>query len=130
MKKCKACGLEKDESEFYVKDKGTGKLYANCIPCQKAYSNRKAKQNPDLQKVRAWKKQGIKLTIEEYEDMKKSQFDSCLICNEIKPLVVDHCHETGEVRGLLCSNCNLLIGHASDKTDILKSAIKYLENSK
>ncbi len=43
---------------------------------------------------------------------------------------IDHDHKTGTVRGLLCRQCNLLIGHANDKTDILKTAIAYLQKSR
>lgn len=41
-------------------------------------------------------------------------------------LYIDHCHLTGALRGLLCHNCNLVIGHAKDSTPILYKAIKYL----
>jgi hypothetical protein len=55
----------------------------------------------------------------------------CAICqrhqSEFKiSLAVDHCHETGTVRGLLCYPCNTLLGYAKDSTKILSSAINYL----
>lgn len=51
------------------------------------------------------------LTIEEVEKMKLSQNNCCAICNkeEIK-LVVDHNHESGKVRGMLCHHCNISLG--------------------
>ena len=39
----------------------------------------------------------------------------------------DHCHRTGRVRGILCRECNLLLGHARDDTNVLKAAIDYLD---
>lgn len=42
--------------------------------------------------------------------------------------MVDHSHKTGSVRGLLCYNCNTLIGHAMDSPEILKRAIQYLQS--
>ncbi len=56
----------------------------------------------------------------------------CAICGkheyELKSgLVIDHDHHTKKVRGLLCYNCNMLLGHAWDSTIILKRAIKYLD---
>ena len=41
---------------------------------------------------------------------------------------VDHCHTTGEVRGILCGHCNSMLGHAFDNVATLKRAIKYLED--
>lgn len=42
---------------------------------------------------------------------------------------IDHCHETGKVRGVICSGCNLALGHAKDNVEILKSMIVYLQKS-
>lgn len=39
---------------------------------------------------------------------------------------VDHCHESGAVRGLLCRSCNTLLGQAKDNTTILQAACNYL----
>ena len=44
-------------------------------------------------------------------------------------LVVDHCHATGTVRGLLCHNCNRALGLLHDNTEVLLNAIKYLEGA-
>ena len=49
------------------------------------------------------------------------------LINEKNALTVDHNHVTGQIRGLLCTNCNLGIGNFKDKTELLKNAIKYLE---
>lgn len=70
------------------------------------------------------------LTTEEYEELLASQGGVCLVCGRGpdagKPLFVDHCHSTGNVRGLLCSNCNTLIGYASDDPVVLRNAVAYL----
>ena len=42
-------------------------------------------------------------------------------------LYIDHCHSNGHLRGLLCHNCNLIIGHAKDNIETLHKAIKYLK---
>ena len=54
------------------------------------------------------------------------QLGQCAICRKVKELVVDHCHERKEPRGMLCRACNLLIGYAHDNTYILGRAINYL----
>jgi len=76
-----------------------------------------------------------------YDQMRILQDDCCKICgkheiicrngrNIYYGLNIDHCHETGKVRGLLCNSCNLIIGHAKDCQDILHNAINYLQNTK
>ena len=42
---------------------------------------------------------------------------------------IDHSHETGKVRGLLCHNCNMLLGHSKDNINTLENAIMYLNKS-
>ncbi len=69
------------------------------------------------------------LSIAEYDAMSERQQNKCAICKEETKLVVDHCHATGKVRGLLCDECNRAIGLLKDSADNFKSAISYLEVS-
>jgi len=69
------------------------------------------------------------ITLKEKKTMWKEQNKKCLICFkdiDFKEAVVDHDHETGEIRGILCNNCNAMIGFAADDTGVLESAINYL----
>lgn len=73
------------------------------------------------------------LSQSDYDNLYRSQNGNCAICgksgenqSEKTFLVVDHDHETGKVRGLLCAHCNSMLGHAYDSKDILAAAIKYL----
>lgn len=71
------------------------------------------------------------ITLEEYNQMLEKQNYSCAICgihqNECdRKLAVDHDHETGEVRGLLCINCNKGLGHFMDCQEYLEIGIMYL----
>ena len=68
------------------------------------------------------------ITLEDFENMRTSQDNSCGICEVIfkGTPYVDHCHSTGKVRGLLCSNCNTGLGMFEDDVDRLREAIRYL----
>lgn len=70
------------------------------------------------------------LTIEELEQLKTAQEGLCKICKRAVPLVVDHCHQTGKIRGLLCRLCNLGLGGFGDNVEALAEAILYLQASK
>ena len=78
------------------------------------------------------KKYGI--TDVQYEMMYRRQGGCCDICKQPylggKRLCVDHNHETGRVRGLLCSSCNLIVGHSKEDFRILESAKDYLDKWK
>ena len=78
------------------------------------------------------------MTWETYNVMLAAQNGVCDICKGTetyqpktyqgpKALSVDHNHKNGQIRGLLCSNCNYLIGHCKEDADILMAAAKYLE---
>jgi len=80
---------------------------------------------------RAYKlKYSYGISEEDYDAMLSYQNGVCAICDGVNPsgrrLAVDHCHTTGKVRGLLCSKCNTLLGHAGDDVDILTKSISYL----
>lgn len=67
------------------------------------------------------------LSIEEYAKMEHAQQRTCAICKEYKDssLVVDHCHNSGKVRGLLCNTCNVGLGMLNNKFK-LNNAATYL----
>lgn len=73
------------------------------------------------------------LTLEQYDAMFEAQHGACAICGysdtsdpKFFPMV-DHCHVTGRVRGLLCSNCNHALGKFKDSPERLRKAAEYLE---
>lgn len=76
---------------------------------------------------RAWNLKALyNLTIEQFEKMSLQQNHCCKICLLSKKLVVDHCHITGKVRGLLCSRCNSGLGYFQDEANLMKRAGLYL----
>lgn len=95
MKRCNDCGELKSLEKFYIKRKGR-KIYRQsvCKSC-KSSSQRKRLYN---------------LSNEEYETLLEKQNRLCAICKSEEQLHIDHNHETGNVRGLLCGNCNRKLG--------------------
>ncbi len=82
-------------------------------------------------RFKLWSKYG--LTTEQYRTLLDKQEGTCAICSQDAParaLHVDHDHETGEVRGLLCNNCNRGLGLLKDDVVVLRSAITYLEGAR
>ena len=69
------------------------------------------------------------ITLDDYEEMLEAQCNGCAICGQLpsgRRLIVDHDHETGIVRGLLCFNCNVMLGNARDDPVILEIGAAYL----
>lgn len=70
------------------------------------------------------------ITVEQYDALYQTQDGLCKICGKPcatgKALAVDHDHETGVVRGLLCTKCNVALGQFGDDINLLASAIVYL----
>lgn len=125
---------------------GTASSYVEygcrCEVCVKAKGERYAAwiSNPKVlnrQKERGWKNYGIKtMTYVEFCRMFDEQHGQCLICmkhmkkyskNRSEVANVDHDHETGKIRGLLCSMCNIMIGLGGTSL-VLRSAAKYLND--
>lgn len=67
------------------------------------------------------------LTVEEWTSLYQRQNGLCPICNEVlHDVVVDHCHTTGKVRGLLCRRCNAGLGNFDDCANTMLRAYQYL----
>jgi len=97
------------------------------------YQRRYRANNPDKVKAMSRKTHIMRkfgMTIEEYEYMFLVQDGVCAICKNPcetgMNLAVDHNHETGKIRGLLCKNCNTAIGLLKENTDTMIKAIDYL----
>ncbi len=70
------------------------------------------------------------ITLEQYADMWDRQGGLCGVCRlNRKKMVVDHDHDTGKVRGILCQRCNVSIGGLGDNVDGVMRAVRYLSGS-
>lgn len=143
--KCTKCGEEKPITDFAPRKNRAKGYKSSCKACDKAYAaewkRRKYASDPAYrQKVKesnasareirdpnyhTWNTYGI--TRDQYIDMMLEQDNCCGICE--KPMLkrnVDHDHNDGRVRGLLCTPCNTGLGKLGDSIDGLKRAIAYL----
>ena len=148
-KLCPHCKVRKPGTSFYKSRTKKGGLQSWCSDCQKEarkcarvrkrdteYQRRWRKANPDKRDDYAWagnikSKYGLSRT--DYSFLLENQNGKCKICGRTEKeagarrLGVDHCHITGQVRGLLCSRCNRGLGAFEDNSCLLQAAMEYLE---
>jgi hypothetical protein len=91
---------------------------------------------------RSWKRNSklrirFGITLHDYERLLQEQGGVCAICRRApadntkqRALAVDHCHQTGTIRGLLCGPCNLALGLFQDKAEFLVMAAEYLDRER
>lgn len=103
-----------------------------CEPCVMGVRERARKYHENYKERIAAKRllREYGITQADYDRMLDEQGGVCLICAgtrpDGKPLYVDHCHTSGAVRGLLCTQCNTGLGMFSDDPDRLLAAAAYL----
>lgn len=110
MKRCKGCRQYKPVNEFHLSLRGILGRVSKCKRCL-----------ADAHRLRRYG-----LTPEQYDEMYAELEEKCPLCLRWHPaLAVDHDHDTGEVRGLLCVGCNRALGYLENRT-WRKRAIAYL----
>jgi hypothetical protein len=121
LRKCSCCGELKPISDYHGKSTPSSRC-RNCISA----SFLRYKYN---------------ISLSDFMALKEAQGGKCKICEctleidegsslRTSKVAVDHCHQTGTVRGLLCSKCNQGLGFFRDSADLLRLAAAYLENTK
>ena len=141
MRVCKTCGVEKPVSEYHKRWGYKDGIRPHCMECRQAQERESFHRNKykrpysyEYDKDKKLKK-SYGISYAEYVRMLEAQNGMCAICGtddtgKRKAFHVDHCHETGEVRGLLCGNCNSGIGNLRDDVGLLQRAIEYLTGFK
>jgi hypothetical protein len=120
------------------KKKRSGELDLYCAKADSDQRDRRRKACKMYQKRAEFKDQHKRYTLrsrydlshEEFERMFSDQGGRCKICRREARLCVDHCHESGKVRGLLCSGCNRGLGFFRDDSKALSNAVQYLADAK
>ena len=120
----------------YFKDKACktcGNTFTPTNPCNIYCS-------PQCKGKNSYYKRQYGITDAELAQMKQEQDNKCFLCGSegflmdknkhVEKLAVDHCHETGKVRKLLCHNCNRALGLFKDNPDVIRKAADYVEEYK
>jgi hypothetical protein len=144
-KRCCRCKTVKPLSAFYRETRSLDGHTRACKPCSWAYQQNWRNRNPGVGAIasRRWRnnnrarsydhilKVHYGLPLGSYDEMYALQDGRCAICKKPhigeKRMNVDHCHDSGQVRGLLCRPCNLALGHFGHDIRILHAAIRYLD---
>lgn len=144
MRVCATCNVEMlaNEDNFY-RTSGN-KLQKSCKSCVIKRSRDNKQTESGMQSRRKYNrsaalKRRYGITVEEYDAMYEEQHGVCLVCSKpstkldgygnIARLHVDHNHDTGEVRGLLCNNCNTALGLLKESPEIIRRLGDYINGN-
>ena len=139
MKACSVCKQEKPLADFWPDRRRKNGHMARCKACNTLQAKKYRQAHPEHGLKRYWsnpqgererhlvRKYGV--TQADYDQMYAAQGGACAICRKTQKRAfdADHDHATGRVRGLLCTSCNRMIGHAGDNAGCLRAAADYLE---
>jgi hypothetical protein len=126
MKRCPDCGETKPLEEFPRNKNSKDGRHAYCKPCHNARGKETIERLHGTSRHYHLKRR-YGIGEDEFDELVRQQGGDCRICGRPDPEHVDHDHETGEVRGILCFNCNGGLGQFRDSIDALRAAAEYLE---
>jgi len=137
-KACNKCGKVKALELFPKKKDNKDGCHNSCKVCEGKRKDKYKWTREQWWEYDIKRQYGIDKT--EYNALLESQHHSCAICGihiddykgvygkgkKVEKLSIDHCHDTGKIRGLLCFRCNLTLGYAQDNPTILEKAASYI----
>lgn len=131
QKTCSTCRLVLPLDAFNKNRSFKDGLANQCRDCLTESRRKYREAHPELHQARHVKNR-YGIALETYEAMVVATDGKCPVCGEVpgppwNKFDVDHDHETGRVRGLLCRGCNLALGGARDNPAILRALADYLE---
>lgn len=116
-KRCPRCAVVKPRAEWNRYRSASDGFAAYCRQCRAAEGRARYLQRD------------YGMTEADREQLRSSQMGICCICLSASAEHVDHDHETGKVRGVLCFSCNAALGQFKDRPDVIRRAISYLEGN-
>ena len=122
-RKCPQCGSQKPAERFEPNARNF-----RCMDCRNSWHREWRGKNTSKVEEIGWKNK-FRLSREEKEAMELAQEGLCAICRQGDELVIDHSHESKEVRGLLCGPCNVGLGYFGEEESLFLAAVKYLRQS-
>jgi hypothetical protein len=126
MKRCPDCGGWKTLDEFPRNKNSKDGRHSYCKPCHNARGKETYERlYGSTRHYHLMRRYGV--GADEFDELVRQQGGICLICGRPDPEHVDHDHDTGEVRGILCFNCNGGLGQFRDSIDALLAAAEYLD---
>ena len=138
-KHCPICGKTKISKNFYKDASRKDGISGRCKICSLAATKKWQARNKDwvLQRNRKSNQRSslakLGMTVSDYDAMFSVQHGCCAICGKHqsdlnRALAVDHNHQTGEVRALLCCPCNAALGVFKEESFLCRQAAQYLES--
>ncbi len=134
MKRCTKCGELKPVLDFYGRADLKGcRIQSHCKTCVREKNYAYRAKNPAKYKGYDLKR-SFGISVEDYNRMFEMQRGVCACCgvhqSEVRiTFSVDHCHQTGRIRGLLCHHCNVGIGQFKEDVKRMEAAIAYLRRN-
>jgi len=126
LKRCPDCGESKPLDQFPKNRNSRDGRHPYCKPCHNA-RGRESKQRLYGGSRHYHLKRRYGIGADDFDRLVAEQGGVCAICGRPDPEHVDHSHDTGAVRGILCFNCNGGLGQFRDAVDALRAAVAYLE---
>lgn len=127
MKRCPRCKRDLPKAEFWRSSKSSDGLQGWCKTCAVAAKRERSQTAEGKRQKAGWSRRSLYgLDPADFDLMVAAQSGVCAICTQPRELHVDHDHETGRIRGLLCSNCNTALGLLGEDVDVLIAALAYL----
>ena len=124
--------MEKPLEQFPKNRSKKSGYNGHCKDCTGEYQRKYAKTHYGKRKNKnRILRYRFNMTIDEFDEMVKSQDGKCYICGGVniigRDLDLDHDHTTGQIRKLLCHNCNALIGYIENNIHVVNKALNYLK---